>query len=231
MRAFFIGLFFIVPGFAQEAKAPRIPSVKVHGEATVSAEPNQAQLDVGVVTQAQTSQAAADQNAKAANAVVAQLKAAAPSATVKTVNFSVNPNYRYPKDGGAPTIIGYTANNTVRMELNDLTLVPKVIEVATKSGANNINRLNFTLKDEEPFRARALGEAAQQAKSGAEALASALHLRLGRVLEVQEGQPVVVSPLRQVQFAAKAESVTEPPISPGNIDVHASVDISFELVQ
>jgi len=104
-----------------------------------------------------------------------------------------------------------------------------VIDAATKSGANNLNRLNFTLKDEKPYRARALGEAATQARSSAEALAASLHLRVGRVLQLEEGQPVIVSPARQVEFA-RAESNTETPISPGNIDVHASVNITFEIL-
>ena len=205
------------------------PYVRVHGESTISVEPDQAQIDIGVITQGATTQAATDANARQATAVIEQLKAAAPSATVKTVNFSVNPNYRYPKDGSAPAILGYTANNTVRMELNDVALVRKVIDAATRSGANNVNRLNFTLKDEKPYRARALGEAATQARSSAEALAASLHLRLGRVLQLEEGQPVIVSPARQVEFA-RAESNTETPISPGNIDVHASVNITFEIL-
>ena len=206
------------------------PSVRVHGEATISVEPDRAEIDIGVVTQGATSQAASNSNAKQANTVVDQLKAAAPAATIKTVNFSVNPNYRYAKDGGAPTILGYTANNTVRMELDEVALVRKVIDVATKAGANNVNRLNFTLKDEKPSRARALGDAATQARASAEALASSLHLKLGPVLLVEEGQPVIISPVRQVEFT-KAESNNEPPISAGNIDVHASVNVTFALIQ
>jgi len=206
------------------------PYVRVHGEATVSVDPDQAQIDIGVITQGATAEAASDANAKQAQAVIDQLKSAAPAAVIKTVNFSINPNYRYPKDGGTPTILGYTANNTVRMQLDDVSLVRKVIDVAAKSGANNLNRLNFTLKDERPFRAQALGDAAQQARSSAEALASSLHLKLGRVLQIEEGQPVIVTPPRQVEFA-RADSNTEPPISPGDIDVHASVNLTYELIQ
>lgn len=213
---------------AQQSTANGPPYVRVHGESTVSVEPDQAQIDVGVITQGATAQAASDANAKQANAVVDQLKAAAPQASVKTVNFSVNPNYHYPKDGGTPSILGYTANNTVRMELDDVALVRKVIETATRSGANNVNRLNFTLKDEKPYRARALRQAADQARSSAEALAAGLNLHLGRVLQVEEGQPVIVSPARQIEFA-RAESNTETPISPGSIDVHATVSITFEV--
>jgi uncharacterized protein YggE len=216
------------PAAAQDARNLP-PYVRTHGESTISVEPDQAQIDIGVVTQGATAQAASDANAQQANTVIERLKAAAPSASIKTVNFSVNPNYRYPKDGGTPVILGYAANNTVRLELNDTSLVRKVIDAATKSGANNVNRLNFTVKDEKPFRAQALSEAASQARASAEALAGSLKLRVGTVLQMEEGQPVIVSPARQIEFA-RAESNTEAPISPGNIDVHASVNVTFELL-
>jgi uncharacterized protein YggE len=230
MRSFgiFLCVLVSVAAYAQSSSSPAY--VRVHGEATVSVDPDQAQIDIGVVTQGATAEAASDANSKQAKSVIDQLKAAAPAAVIKTVNFSVNPNYKYAKEGGAPTILGYTANNTVRMQLDDVSLVRKVIDAATKSGANNVNRLNFTLKDERPFRAQALGDAAQQARSSAEALASSLHLKLGRVLQIEEGQPVIISPPRQVEFA-RSESNTETPISPGNIDVHASVNLTYELIQ
>src|SRR5689334_11233509 len=104
----------------QPTVTPAVPYVRVHGEATVSAAPDRMQMDVGVISQGATSQAAAEANAKQSNAVSEQLRKLVPAANIKTVNFSVNPNYQYPKDGSPPTITGYTANNTVRLELDDL---------------------------------------------------------------------------------------------------------------
>lgn len=206
-----------------------IPSVRVHGESTVSAEPDQVQFDIGVVTQAATAKEASDQNGAQTKALVDELRTLIPSANIKTVNFSVNPNYRYPKEG-TPTIAGYTANNTVRLVLNDISLLQKIIDVATKSGANSINRLTFMLQNEQAVRAQALGNAAVQAQSGAEALAASLKLKLGRLLRVEEGQPVIVSPARQISFG-RAQSTEVTPISPGTIDVHADVNLTYEIVQ
>lgn len=215
---------------AQEVtNAPEIPCVRVHGESTVSAEPDQAQFDIAVVSPAATAKEASDQNAAQTRALVEELQTVIPRADIKTVNFSVNPNYRYPKEG-TPTIAGYTANNTVRLVLNDISLLQKVIDVATKSGANSINRLTFMLRDEQAVRARALGNAATQAQSGAEALAASLKLKLGRLLRVEEGQPVIVSPARQISFG-RAQSTEVTPISPGTIDVHANVNLTYEIVQ
>ena len=212
--------------WAQEKQV--IPLVKVHGQATVSLVPDQAQFDIGVVTQASTAQAAADQNATQSDTLVKRLTGTFPAAVINTVNYSVNPNYRYPQNS-APVISGYTANNTVRILLNDLSRVQTVMDIAIKSGANSINRLQFSLQNENAARAKALGEAASQAKAGAEALASSLKLKLTRLLAVEEGQPVVVSPPREISFE-RLQSTNLAPIVPGTVDVHADVDLSYEIV-
>jgi uncharacterized protein YggE len=215
---------------AQEPSRNTIPSILVHGEATVSANPDEANIDIGIVTQAPSSQAAADLNARQANTVMQALRTLVASESIKTVNFAVNPNYRYPKDGGAPAILSYTADNTVRVVLDDISKLRKVIDAATQAGANNVNRLTFGLHDEKAVRARALAEAAKQAHAGAEALAVSLKVKLGRLLHVEEGQPVIISPAREIELG-KSESTEQTPILPGNIEVHANVKLTFELIQ
>jgi uncharacterized protein YggE len=204
-------------------------TLRVHGQATVLAEPDQVQFDIGVVTPAETAKAATDRNATQSNALVQALRDLVPAGAIKSLNFSVNPNYRYPQQG-APTIAGYTASNTVRLLLNDISKLQKIIEIAANSGANSVNRLAFTLQNERPVRAQALAEAAAQAKAAAEALASSLKLKLGHLLSVEEGQPVIVSPPREISFE-KLQSTGVSPISPGTINVHADVDLTFEIVE
>lgn len=205
------------------------PSIRVHGEATVSAEPDQAQFDISIETQAATAKDATDKNAAQTNAVVQELKTVVPTGDVKIINFSVNPNYLYALGTGPAKITSYTATNTVRLEIGDINILHNVIDVAMKSGANSLNRLTFSLKNEEAVRAQALGNAAEQARSGAIALTAALKMKLGRLIRVEEGQPVVVSPARQISFG-RAQSTDVTPISPGRIDVHADVNLTYEIL-
>jgi uncharacterized protein YggE len=223
----------IVSEAQQVSAPPSVPYVRVHGEATISARPDRVQLDVGVISQGATSEAAAALNATQSKAVVDSLRRMLPAANIQTVNFSVNPNYEYPKDGSPPSIRSYTANNTVRLALDDLAQLHKLVDAATKAGASNVNRLNFMLRDESQSRAEALGKAADQARAGAAALADRLHVKLGRLLRIEEEQPVIVSPGRQVELAAavKAGTAAAEPVEPGSIEVHASVSLTYEVTQ
>ena len=188
-------------------------------------------MDIGVVTQGPAMEETSAQNTQHANAVIERLRTLLPAANIKTVNLSINPNYRYPKEG-KPTIDGYMVTNTIRVTIDDVSMIRKVIDVATKAGATSINRLNFTLnaESEKKVRARALAEAASQAESNAQALAATLKLRLGRVLLVEEGQPVVVSPAPQIDLG-KAQSSDLMPLSPGYIQVRANVNLVYALVE
>jgi hypothetical protein len=224
-------IFLVLGGMAQAQEAQQRggpATVRVHGQATLSVEPDQVQFDIGVVTQASTPKAASEQNANQSGALVQQLNAAFPSASVKKVNFSVNPNFEYPREG-TPKIAGYTATNTVRLLLNDISNLQAVMDIAIKSGANSVDRVAFTLRSENAVRAQALAGAANQALDGAKSLAAALNLKLGRLLTVEEGQPVIVSAPQEIRFE-KLQSTNLAPISAGTIDVHADVDLTYELL-
>jgi len=208
------------------------PNIRVTGEATVTAQPNQAQIDIGVVTQAQTAQDASAQNAQRLETALAALRrAAGTDAEIKTISYSLTPNYRYPKEGGNPTITGYTASNVVQVKLNDLTQVGKVIDAATQSGANQIQRLQFTLKDELAARSQALREAATRARAKADALASSLGLRIQRVLRVEEGAPVMIRPVMAEMRAMSEVAPAPTPVEPGAIEVRATVELTVEIAQ
>lgn len=215
---------------AQESAGRDVrPSIRVTGEATVKVSPDQAQIDIGVVTQAQNAQAAATQNAQKLDATIAALrKALGSDAEIKTISYSVSPNYRYPREGGQPTITGYTASNTVQVKINNLSQVGQVIDTATQTGANTINALRFTLKDEQASRAQALREAAMKARAKAEALASALNLKIQRVLHVEEGGQVS-APVYYAKAEMSRAADVQTPIETGTIDVQATITLTVEV--
>jgi uncharacterized protein len=140
-----IGLIIAVGLQAQEAHRVGPPTVRAQGEAIVNVKPDEARLDIGVVTQAQTAESAAAQNAKQTTGVIAALKKELGTrAQIQTSGYSIYPNYRQSRDGSTPaTISGYTATNTVHIRLSDISAVGKMIDTATRVGANNVNGVQF----------------------------------------------------------------------------------------
>jgi uncharacterized protein len=223
-----LGLVMLLPLPGVTQAAP--PSIRVHGESLVSVAPDEAEIDIGIVSQGSTAEAVSAQNTTAVNRVIESLRSILPVGNINTVNLSIDPNFRYPEEG-VPVIQGYTATNTVRVTLNKLDLLRPVISAATRAGASSINRLNFTLRadTERQARAQALDQAAAQAAAAAAALASSLKLKLGRVLRVEEGQPLMVSPAPQIDLG-KAQSTDMTPISPGYIHIHANVNLEYQIM-
>lgn len=229
---FYAALILAVGLFASRAAAQDqpdkafLPSIQTTGEAVIQATPDRAEIEIGIVTQAETSQAAATKNAAEVEAVLSALRRQlGDRAQIKTSGYTLSPNYRYPKEGGEPTITGYRATNSVHVTLDDLMQVGKAIDAASGAGANRINNLRFTLKDRESVEAQALTEAARNARKKAEALAAALNLRIIRTLTVAESGSVV--PVRDMAFARAEAAAT--PIEPGSIDVRASVTLSVQI--
>ena len=213
------------------AQQPPVSSIRVTGDARVTAKPDRVQIDIGVTTRAQQSQEAAAQNARQVDAVLAAVrKAAGPTAVLKTISYSLNPNYQYHPNGGEPTLQGYTAVNVVQVTLDELGKIGAVIDAATQSGANRVEGIQFTLRDQYAVRAAALREAASRARAEADVLAAALGLKVLRVLTVEEQSPRVV-PVRVYGGAPRAMATAAPatPVEAGTLEVTADVTLSVEV--
>ena len=214
--------------FAQQSTAA-LSSIRVMGTAVITAKPDRAQVDVGVVTQAAQSQAAASQNARQLDAVLVTVrKVLGAGADIRTISYSLNPSYQYHPNGEQPTLSGYVATNVVRITVDDLSKVPVVIDASTHSGANQIQSVQFLLRDQESVRAQALREAAVRARGEADTLAAALGLKVSRILTVEEEGPAA-APRPQVMMAAKTASHVSTPIQAGDIDVSATVSLVVEV--
>ena len=230
--ALVVGILLLLSSTAlaqQERQRPRIPSITVTGDAVISAEPNQAQIDIGVVTHARTAPDASKENAERLTRVLAEIKKLlVKDDEVKTSGYSLTPTYRYPQ-GGKPEIVGYSASNTVRIKTNHLEIVGRLIDAAMQAGANNVNRLVFTLKDEQAAQLDALRSASAKAKTKAEAVAASLGLKIVKIISVTENERAVQPVFRQA-MAARAEAAAAPtPVEPGTVEVRSTVSMTVEV--
>jgi uncharacterized protein YggE len=212
-------------------RAPRPPSVTANGEAVITVEPDQAEIDIGVVSQARSAPDAARENAEKLTRILAEVKKVIGKGDeVKTASYSLNPNYRHPQ-GGKPEIVGYTATNILRIKTAALGNVGKLIDTAMQSGANRIQRLVFTLKDEQSAQLQTLRLAAGKAKAKVDEIAAALGLKIVKILAVTEAErgvrPLV---MRDAGFAqAEALAAAPTPVESGTIEVRSSVTLTAEV--
>jgi uncharacterized protein YggE len=214
------------------AQSPPLSSIRVTGDAKVTARPDRVQIDIGVTTHAATSQEAATQNARAVDTVLSSVrKATGPGAVLKTISYSLNPNYQYHPSGGQPSIDGYTALNVVQVTLDDLGKIGSCIDSATQAGANRVQGIQFTLRDQDAVRAQALREAAGRARAEADVLAAALGLKVVRVLTVEENSPRLM-PVRvygDARTMVTSAAAPATPVEAGTLDVTADVTLSVEV--
>lgn len=201
------------------------------GTASVEAQPDQAEIDLGVVTRAETSQRGSADNARQADAVLTALRRAFPMATIRSISYTVQPEYSRPAGNDEPRITGYTVTNIVRATLDDVTKVGALVDAATMGGANRVERIRFALKSEEAVRARALREAAVSARARADALAAALGLRVVRVLSASDESGPPVRPFAEAVSFARAGAAPQTPIEAGPIELTATVSLTVEVGQ
>ncbi len=201
-------------------------TLQVSAQGTVSRAPDRVYIDVGVQTQARRPKvAAADNAARVARVISAVRKAAGPGAQLKTTNYTVAPQYQYHTNGKPPTLTGYVVTNLVRVRLDDLEHIGAVIDAAAGSGANVQQNLRFALRDPEAARLRALAQAARRAQKAAHALATALGLRIVRIVSVRQMGVSVVPPRPRMYMQAVRAQRRPTPIESGGIHVTANISL------
>jgi uncharacterized protein YggE len=219
---------------AQGPTAETVPSLLVNGNAELQVEPDEAVVRLGVSFQEADAAAAQRRVNTTANAVLqaVEAKGIAKSA-IQTSRLDLSPVYdhRPRSDDGPPVVVGYQASNVVTVRLEDLAKVGEVVDAAIGAGANRVEGISFELEDDDAAKQQALAQAIEDAKSKATAMARALGMPLGPVLEVNEAGAFVAPPPYQARFRMQEMAVAQDatPISPGMVTVTANVSLRYRL--
>jgi uncharacterized protein YggE len=213
---------------------PPPPQLNVSAQGSTKSEPDQAVLNLAVETAAPTARAAAQGNATKMDALVTSMKALGISGpNIRTISYDLQPEYSYPKPGenNPPQITGYRAINAVQVVVDTIARAGKIIDAAVATGANRMNGISFQLRDPESARLEALKDAVRSARAQAEAVAQALGQHLGQVLTVtanyQSVRPPSPMPMMALMKVSSEQAPT--PVEGGEIEVQASVNITYRL--
>jgi uncharacterized protein len=228
-RLLWFSLFAIATA-AQEStntSNPPLHTVRASAEAVIMARPDRAEVNLAVSNKAETAQAAAAENAKTSQKLLDAVKPLVnATGQIRTSGYNLNPDYEYPQ-GGPPKLTGYRAMNSILVTLDDLNSVGKIIDTAVQAGATNVEGVSFTIRNDDTYRSQALAEAAQKARSSAEAIAQALNVRVIGVLDAQIVEAPPVHPIALARMVSAGPAPT--PITTGPIEVRASVSVTLQV--
>ena len=228
---FLIAMMICATTFAEEIPPPII---SVSGEGVVEAQPDRATITVGVVTREKNPSAVQAANARAASNVINAIVAlGVERKNISTGNYNFAPSYRH-TDSGKRILDGYEANNSVTVIVDDLNLVGKIIDAALSHGANQVNSLNFGLRDKTSYQDEALRLAVLDARRKAEVAAAALGKNIVSVRSVSINHSSVNAPRNYKMASAMLEDSAagvETPIESGTLTCSANVHVEFEITR
>ena len=178
-------LFFIVIGLSALEKNDANNQVSVTGDYTLSIVPDVAYVDLGVRTVDLHPEDAVSKNMKDMEKVLTAIRSlGVEDKDIQTQNLTVYPKYEWQNDQYVET--GYEAMQNIKVTLTDFTLVASVIADAGKAGANQINNVNFTLKEYDTELAVARQEAILEAKAKAQTIAKLNNTSLDELISYYE---------------------------------------------
>src|SRR2546430_1909568 len=135
--------------------APQPPELVVTGNADILVVPDQAIIRLSIVRQASAAEAAQSEANTIAQAILTAIgKLGVPANQIQTARLVLTPVYA-PRNGdsrNAPRIVSYNATNTVSVRLDNLSMVGLVIDAGLYAGANQLDGVQFGLRNDLPSR-------------------------------------------------------------------------------
>ena len=242
-----VALLPFTPVFAQVMTPP--PQINVSGSAEVKVAPDEIRLSVGVETRDQALDLARQQNDERIAGALAFLKGAGvPDKDVQTDFISVEPDYDYNSSHVKP--VAYIVRKSIEIRVTAITNFEGIVTGLLTNGVNYIHGTDFRTSQLRKYRDQARELAIKAATEKADAMASALGVKRGKVYNINvndwsggwggygnawgarwggfNGQNNIQN-LGVTSGEAGADTATET-FSVGEISVSATVNVSF-LIQ
>lgn len=218
--------------------------ISVSGEGRVFAKPDIVKITATVMTDKPALADAEKENSDLSNKVTEALKANnVAEKDIQTTSFNIYPQYSYPvpcyqtsssipcPSGSAkPEIVSYQIRNTLTITVRDVAKAGDILDIIVKSGVNEVSNFQLTIDDPKTFQGEARQKAIDDARAKAQAIASSLGKRLGRIAAFSEsGSLPAPMALGLGGGDVSGKSFSVPSIQPGENEVVSSVAIVYEL--
>ncbi len=222
--------------------------ITVFGEGKVYAKPDIAVVNIGVTAQDATVAEVTKNGTTKMNVVIEAVKALKiDEKDIKSTNYNLAPVYEnstiyapvpmmYPSPDIAvsrtsTTIKGYKLDQSIEVKIRDFTKISDVLDQATKSGANTVGNLQFTIDNPEQFREQARAEAIKKAKDNAKNLAKESGIKLGKIINIYENSgpyPVMYDSV-MAKGMGSVESAPAPTIEPGQQEITVTINLTYKI--
>lgn len=214
-------------------KAPR--TITITGEGEVTAAPDIAYVDMGVVSEGKTAGEALAANTAAMEKVFEGLEQAGiDKKDMQTSNFSVYPVYEQVRhDDGrphTPRIGGYTVQNQLTVKVRDLDNLGAILDRVVSLGSNQLSGVRFAIDDPKPLMNEARRAAVKDALDKAKLYAGSAGVAVGEILSISENGFSMPRPYyaKDMMMAARAESAPVP-MAAGEQTVSANVTLVIRI--
>ncbi|MCB2173136.1 SIMPL domain-containing protein [archaeon] len=215
-----------------EGTSTDLKTISLSGAGVATAQADQAVINLGVETTAETAEEAIRENAELMTEVINAVKALGiDEDDIVTTSYSVYAQYDWTEEGREFT--GYSVTNLAQVTVKDLDMVGDVIDAAADNGANSINGISFELSDakREELKTNAYIAAITDAQDKADLIAETLGLTISGVQSVTESS---YTPVRSYDYGyaeaamdSGAKSYVSTPITSGDLSVTVNVHIVY----
>lgn len=217
----------MMPGWQQSASAAnetQIKTINVSGQGKVSVAPDIAYIQLGVQTQDNSVKQAQAKNAEALQKVYDALeKEHIKKEDIQTVSFYVNPIYTW--DQNKQVFQGYQVEHLLRITDRDLADIGQLLDLATQSGANRIDNIQYDTEKREQYELKALDLAMDDADQKADHIAKKIGQSIQSIVNIHENSGYS-GPIYTPYSKSIADS-SQTQISTGEITISTSVDVSY----
>lgn len=218
------------------AKTRPPPSIYTNGSSSRSVAPDQLMISFGVETTKKTAKESQEENASKVSAIKASVRELGlDDSEIKTSYFSVD---AMKEDSGLPLlkITSFKTTHLLTLKVTDLEKGGDILDAITNAGANRIDRVSFTLKDEtrNELQIQMLKLAAEDARHRAESIALGLKVKLGAPLSARDSFTFTPTrPREKYPSLTRGLALIAPPptteISGGEINLAATVTVRFGI--
>ena len=216
-----------------DSDPPRTVGVTGYGE--VAAEPDLANVNLGVEARRPTMAEARAEVAKTVDRVLALTRdLKIDPKLVNATRLQVQPEYSWNEKDRQRVLLGYVVSRQVQVELRDLEQLGPLLERAVDAGVNQVNDPVLDSSRRKSLEREAMAKAVEDARLNAETLAKAAGARLGpvRMLNGASAAPPVPMYRRGPMVMADAVAAAPPAetYQPGEMKFSASVNAEYDLL-